>query len=399
MSHFKPKRIIIWVVVGLIFVAIVFAMRPQPIPADMVEIGTGPLMVTIEEEGETRVKERFVISSPLDGTILRIEHEPGDPVVMNNTVLAMIQPKAPAFLDARLKAEARAREKAAEAALGRAKADRSKVLAEKKFAESEYVRYQSLGDIVSRERLADVKLRAEASAEQLKAAQFAVRNAEYELAVVRATLADPGAGESSDPIKIYSPVDGVVLKRHHESETMVTAGEPLVEVADPSKLEIVSDLLSKDAVKTKKGDKVLIDRWGGPEVLIGTVKTIEPYGFTKVSALGVEEQRVNIIIDFPEDDTAWQAMGHGYRVEVGIVIWEKDNVLRVPGSAMFRNGEDWAVFCIDNGVASLRKLKIGNRNSFYAEVLEGLTVGEKVITHPSDLIEDGTRVADREVAK
>jgi len=386
----------IWLVVGLAIVAVVFAMRPQPIPVDLGTVAMGPLMVTIEEEGETRVKERFVISSPLDGAVLRIELEPGDEVVMNETVLAMIQPMAPAFLDARLKAETKARVQAAEAALGKARADRDRTLGEKKFAQSEYQRYLGLGDIVSRERLEDIKLRAASSADALKAAEFAVRNSEYQLAVARAGLVESGRDDATEPIKIYSPVDGVLLKRHHESETMVRSGEALVEVADPHKLEIVSDLLSTDAVRTHRGDKVLIDRWGGPEVLNGSVRIVEPFGFTKVSALGVEEQRVNVIIDLPEDNGAWQAMGHGYRVEVAIVIWEKDQVLRVPGSALFREGQDWAVFCLENGAAALRKLKIGKRNSFHAEVLEGLSEGEQVIIHPSDLVENGTLVKHRE---
>ena len=392
----KPKSIMIWLVVGLAIVAVVFAMRPQPIPVDLGTVAMGPLMVTIEEEGETRVKERFVISSPLDGAVLRIELEPGDEVVMNETVLAMIQPMAPAFLDARLKAETKARVQAAEAALGKARADRDRTLGEKKFAQSEYQRYLGLGDIVSRERLEDIKLRAASSADALKAAEFAVRNSEYQLAVARAGLVESGRDDATEPIKIYSPVDGVLLKRHHESETMVRSGEALVEVADPHKLEIVSDLLSTDAVRTHRGDKVLIDRWGGPEVLNGSVRIVEPFGFTKVSALGVEEQRVNVIIDLPEDNGAWQAMGHGYRVEVAIVIWEKDQVLRVPGSALFREGQDWAVFCLENGAAALRKLKIGKRNSFHAEVLEGLSEGEQVIIHPSDLVENGTLVKHRE---
>jgi HlyD family secretion protein len=197
------------------------------------------------------------------------------------------------------------------------------------------------------------------------------------------------------PLAIRSPVDGVVLKRLRESEAVVPAGEPLLEVGDPHGLEIVSDLLSTDAVKVRAGARVLLEQWGGDHAIEARVRRVEPSGFMKVSALGVEEQRVNVVMDFEDPLEAWSALGDAYRVEVRIVIWERDPVLRLPTSSLFRRGDDWAVFAVSGGRAALRTVVIGRRNAAHAELVSGLDGGASVVLHPSDTLEDGSRIARR----
>lgn len=397
-----PTRVIVWGLGALALVAVVWALRPRPVQADFAVVERGPLRVTIDEEGETRVRDRFVVSAPLAGRVLRIELEPGDPVVANETVLATFQPADPTLLDARSRAEADARVRAAEARLGRARVDRERAAVEVEFARSELSRQRALAAnaLISREQLESVELQARTGEEAFRSAEFAVRSAEFELEVAQASLLQVRGNPSntasrSETIILRAPIDGVVLRRLRESEAIVPAGEPLLEVADPGELEIVSDLLSTDAVKIQPGQTVLIEQWGGTEALGGRVRLVEPSGFTKISALGVEEQRVNVIIDFEDVREAWEALGDGYRVEVRVVIWEGD-VIKIPTSSLFRAGEDWAVYTVRDGTAMLRVVEIGQRNSLEAEVLSGIERGEPVIVHPSDALGDGVAVVARQ---
>ena len=398
----NATRFIVWGIGAIALVAVVLALRPQPIQVDFAVVEHGQLRVTIDEEGETRVRDRFVVSAPLAGLVLRIELEPGDPVVADETVLATFQPGDPTLLDARTRAEAEARVRAAEAGLGRARVDRERAAAESAFARAEFDRRRELAELelVSREQLESAELRARTRGEALRSAEFAVRSAEYELEVAQASLLQVrdnqlnGTSTRSEAIVLRSPIDGVVLRRLRESEAIVPAGEPLLEVADPAELEIVSDLLSTDAVKIRTGQKVLIEQWGDARALRGRVRRVEPSGFTKISALGVEEQRVNVVIDFEDVHEAWEALGDAYRVEVRVVIWEGD-VLKTPTSSLFRRGQDWAVYTVRDGTATLRLVEVGQRNSLEAEVLTGLERGEQVIVHPSDAIDDGIAVVAR----
>lgn len=392
------RRKLVWIGLGIVLLLlIVLALRPKPVPADFAAVGRGPLQVTIDEEGETRVRDRFMVSAPLAGRVLRIELEPGDAVKANETVLATFQPAAPVLLDARTRAEAEAQVKAAQAALGLARAERDRRQAELDFARAELERMRRLAqeEVVSREVFESAELREKTAEKTVNAGDFSIRSAEQELAAARASLWQPGPGGASAPIVIHSPIDGVVLKRLRESEAVVTAGDPLVEVADPAELEIVSDLLSTDAVKVRAGQKVLIEQWGGDHPLEGKVQRVEPSGFTKISALGVEEQRVNVIIDFANPREAWEALGDGFRVEIRIVVWEGDDVLKVPISSLFRQGEKWAVFTVAEEKAHLREIEVGERNDLEAEVVSGLQEGEQVIVHPSDKVVDGVKVAAR----
>jgi HlyD family secretion protein len=397
----STRRIVIWTAVGAAALALVaLAMMPRPVPADFAGVGRGELQVTLDQEGKTRVRDRFVMSAPMPGRVLRIGLEPGDPVVAGETVLATFRPQEPVPLDARSRAEAKARVKAAQAALDRARAQREKAREEHELAMKERERTLRLAEqgILSQEARDAAETEARAKAEALSAAEAAARNAASELELANAGLLEPGDGGSGarevTVLRLLSPVDGVVLKRERQSEAIVSAGEPLLEVGDPNDLEIVADYLSMDAVRIRPGMRALIDRWGGDRVIEGSVRRVEPSGFMKVSALGVEEQRVNVIVDFDEPEDAGN-LGDEYRVEVRVVIDEREDALKVPASALFRNDEAWAVFVVGGGQAGLRRVEIGARSGFEAEVLEGLAEGDTVIIHPSEQVSDGVRVSRR----
>ena len=397
--------------VGVAILALlVWAFLPKPVPVDFASVERGALAVTVDEEGETRVRDRYAMSAPVAGRVLRIELEPGDPVAAGE-VLARFLPSDPILLDARSRAEAGARVRAAEAGLGRARAERQRAEAELELARSELARSESLAEqgIASREQLDAAATAATTREEIQRAARFAESAAAHELELARARLYQTVPSSSSargnpaaaEPVVLSSPIAGVVLRRLRESEAVVPAGEPLVEVGDPADLEIVSDLLSSDAVKVGAGDPVWIEQWGGGEALNGRVRRIEPSGFTKISALGVEEQRVNVVIDFADPRAAWEALGDGYRVEVRIVIWQGDDVVKVPASSLFRHGggagvgPGWAVFKAEGGRARLTPVEVGRRNGLEAQILSGLAPGDRVILHPSDKVADGVKLERR----
>jgi HlyD family secretion protein len=392
--HLRNPRVLAGAALVAVLAAV--ALWPQSIEAEVAVVGKGPLQVTVDEEGETRVRDRFVVSAPVAGRVLRIELEPGDPVA-RGAVVATFLPADPVLLDARARAEARAAEGAAEAAVGRARAERERAKAALALARSERDRTRELAGqrIVSSEMLEARETAFRAAEEALRAAEFAVRAAEHEREMAQARVATPPrAGGRQTTIR--APIDGVVLRRVRESESVVAAGEPLLELGDPRRLEIVSDLLSTDAVKVRPGNPVLIEQWGGDRTLGGRVRRVEPSGFMKISALGVEEQRVNVVVDFDDPAGAWAALGDGYRVEVRIVIWEAPEVVKVPTTSLFRRGEEWAVFAVEGGRARERPVGVGRRNGLEAEITSGLAAGARVIVHPSDRVQDGTRVAARE---
>jgi HlyD family secretion protein len=385
-----------WAGGAVILVLVALAFLPKKVDVEAAEVRVGPLEVSLDEEGETRVRERFVISAPIAGRVERIEHEPGDRVVAGETVIATFRPSQPVLLDVRSRAEARAAAEAAEAAVGRVRAERERIASELAYARAEAARYRRLAaeGIVSQDLLEQTELRVSTQEEALQAAEFALRSTEGELRVTRARLLEASTTrEEGGVIAIRSPVDGVVLRRVHESEAIVPAGTPLVEVGDTRELEVVADYLSSDAVRMKPGYRALIERWGG-EPLLARVRRIEPSGFTKISALGVEEQRVNVVLDLDESQREhWENLGDGYRVEVRVIVWADDRVLVVPTGALFRDGESWAVYRVEDGRAALRRVEIGARSARLAQVLEGLEEGDRVIVHPGDQVRDGVRVA------
>jgi len=382
---------------GLVIALVLVAAWPSALPADFATVERGALQVTVDEEGETRVHDRFLVSAPVAGRVLRIELEPGDAVQRGRTVVATFLPADAVPLDARSKAEAEASMAAARAAVGQARAQRERAQSALVLAKAELQRHRELAEqkIVSQQLLEEREADTRSAEEALRAADFAVASAEHQLEMARARLLPANARGAGGAFDIHSPIDGVVFKRYRESEAVVPAGEPLIELGDPANLEIVSDLLSSEAVKVKAGDPVRIEQWGGDHPLRGKVRRVEPSGFMKVSALGVEEQRVNVVVDFEDPIEAWRALGDGYRVELRIVVWEGADVLKVPTSSLFRRGDDWAVFAVEGGRAHLRTVQLGRRNGLQAEVRQGLSAGDRVIVHPGDKLEDGVRVTAR----
>lgn len=395
LRHLRNPRLLAGL--GLVLLLLALALWPETQPVDLAAVSRGPLRVTVDEEGETRVRDRFVVTAPVAGRVQRIELEPGDPVRARDTVLATFLPADPVPLDARSRAEAQAAVAAAASSEERARAERDRAAAALALARSELARARALAAerVVAPQALESREAEARLAEEGLKAAISAVAAAAHTLEMARVRVSPPAVGGRA--ITLRSPIDGVVLKRHRESESVVAAGEPLLDVGDPARLEVVSDLLSTDAVRVPPGAPVLVEQWGGDKALSGRVRRVEPSGFMKVSALGVEEQRVNVVIDLEEPAEAWRRLGDGYRVEVKIVVWEKADAVTVPTSALFRRGDAWAVFVEEGGRARLREVAVGPMNGQAGEVRSGLTPGERVVVHPGDTLRDGVRVEARPV--
>jgi HlyD family secretion protein len=387
-------------VVAVVLVILGTALWPESVEVDIGRVERGPLQVTIDEEGETRVRERFVISAPVWGRLQRIELEPGDAVVRGQTVLARLTPAQPTLLDTRTQAELSAAVEAARASVGQTRAERERASAAVERARSLLRRQQGLAEAgaISRDELEATQTGVRTAEEALRAADFSINRAEFDLQMARARLQPSGSSAGGRTIDIVSPIDGVVLRRVRESESVVQAGDALLEVGDASRLEVVADLLSTDAVRVAENARVLIEQWGGGHTLEGRVRRVEPSGFMKISALGVEEQRVNVVIDFVDLETAARALGDGYRVEVRVVTWEGSDVVTVPTSALFRRGTGWAVFVVDNGRARTQIVDIGERNAVEARVIQGLEPGQPVVLHPPDNLVDSVRVTERPAA-
>ncbi len=399
----RPTRILVWLVLALVAAGFYVAFQPRPVEADVVWVVRGSLRITLDEEGQTRVRDRYVVSAPLDAAILRIELEPGDAVRAGSTVVARLRPKQPTFLDTRSRAEGEATVASAESAIRQATVERDRAIVERDYAATQLARHEKLHEngLLSDQRMEASRQQVAEAAEQVRVAEAAIAVAAAELERARTSLI--GANDErpvsarAAAIVLRSPVNGVVLRRLRESEASVPAGEPLVEIGDPGKLEVVSDMLSMDAVRISEGDAVLIDQWGGDQPLRGTVRRVEPFGFTKISALGVEEQRVNVIVDFEDPREAWEALGDGYRVEIRVIVWQAEDVLKVPTSGLFRSGESWAVYGVgDDMVARLRTVQIGQRTALEAQVVAGLADGDTVIAYPTDRVEDGVEIAPRQ---
>jgi HlyD family secretion protein len=391
------RRLIrIALVVIVLAAVLIWAFRPAPVSADFAVVERGSLQVTVDEEGRTRVRDRYVVSAPLPGRMARIELEPGDRVIAGKTVVARLQPTDPTLLDARTRAELEARVRASESAIGSARAERDRIQADLTFARAELKRAQGLlaGGAIARRDLEAAEQQARALERALQSAEFAIQTAGHQREVARASLVQTRSGRATT-VPLYSPVDGVVLRLVLESESVVAVGQQLLEVGDVTDLEIVSDLLSSAAVAVRPGQTVLIEQWGGGQALQGRVRRVEPSAFTKISALGVDEQRVNVLIDFENGSDALQSLGDGYRVEVRIIVWSKDDVLRVPTSSLFRHEGEWAVYKVIDGVARRQLVQIGLRNGLEAEVLNGLAAGEQIVVYPGDAIADGVKLTAR----
>lgn len=382
---------------AVIGVLIAVALWPNTTDVDVASVASGPLIVTVDEEGVTRVRDRFIVSAPVSGRVLRIELEPGDHVTRGQ-VVARVRAEAPALLDARTRTEAEAAVESARAVLGRARAEEQRAQATLNQARRDLTRVRALAEdrVIAKQELEAREAEVNVAQETANAAAFAVRAATSELQRATARLAPSTLEAPGRVVAVTAPVDGVVLKRIRESETFVPAGDPLVEIGDHGQLEIVADLLSTDAVRVKVGARALVEQWGGEMPLEARVRRIEPAGFMKISALGVEEQRVNVVLSFVEPSPA--SLGDGYRVEVRVVIWESPAVVKVPTSALFRHREGWAVYVMDGGLARRTLLELGHQTGQYAEVLSGLAAGARVVLHPGDTLADGARVRERAAA-
>jgi len=397
-SFLRPGPLAISALITVVVIAALYlAIRKPPYQVDLAEVTQGPMTVTIDDEGETRVHDLFVVAAPINGRLRRIELEAGDPVVAGQTIVARMTPVDPDFLDPRSEGRVRAQIQPLAAMLASSSMRIEQARAMRDLAKQEQGRLEALFNRGFATRAA--LDRANASVLSGNAAfSEAIRTSEaarFERDAARANLVTPNSGRGSDTLAVRSPTSGTVMRLPRESEATVAAGTPLVELGDPRDLEIVTDLLSADAVRLPPGVRVLIDNWGGATPLNGRVRRIEPFGFTKISALGVEEQRVNVIIDITDPPAKWAKLGHGYRVIIRAVEWENKNVLQLPVSSLFRDKGKWAVFAVQNGRAKLVPVTIGRMNDEQAELLRGLRKGAAVILHPSEKISDDARVKAR----
>jgi HlyD family secretion protein len=388
------RRTLVWIGVGLAAVwGTAALLRPSPTAVETAVVRRGSLQVTIDEDGVTRLVRRFVVSAPVAGRVLRIEALPGRRVTAGQT-LATITPARPTPLDERARAGAEARVRAAEAELERVRSEWRRLVVEADQAARNAERNDVLfkAGSASRESAEAAKSRAQSGAEAVNAAEAAISTAEFALAAARATLMSDTDRAAGAAVLVRSPIDGVVLRRIQESEAVVAPGAPLIEIGDLRDLEIVADLLSSDAVRVQPGAAVTITRWGGARDLAGRVRRVEPSGFTKVSALGVEEQRVNVIVEFAEPPSARESLGDGFRVEVRIVVLDRPDVRLVPTPALFRAEGEWAVFLVVNDRLVQRLVRVGGQNEQSAEVLEGLDEGDRVVLYPGESLTPGARV-------
>ncbi|MGI9430153.1 MAG: efflux RND transporter periplasmic adaptor subunit [Bythopirellula sp.] len=408
MKLLLRRLITILFVLGVVG-AIVYGLIPAPIEVDLATLQRGSIRVTVDQDGKTRIREKYVVSAPLAGRLLRIELEPGDEVSAGDTLLASIEPRDPELLDARSIAQAEARVNAAETAVQKMEPMLEEVRAAQEFAESE----------LQRVREAQAKSPQSVSVSEVESKLMAYRTrtallrttrhnqeiAKFELDQARAALirSRPQEGvaeaESSNGnswnFTIRSPIDGRVLRVLQESTAVVSSGTSLLELGDPTDLEVEIDVLSRDAVKIKPGAAVLLEHWGGETTLNGRVRLVEPSAFTKVSTLGVEEQRVNAIVDLVDPPQERTALGDGFRVEARIIVAEAKDVLKTPTSALFRVGADWAVFRVTGGVAQQTLVELGMQNGLEAEVIDGLSAGDQVVVHPGDDVADRVAVRAR----
>jgi HlyD family secretion protein len=386
-------NILVWlIVIGIAVALIVLWLRPKPTRVDTAKAVRGSLQVTVDGEGRTRVRDRYIVASSVAGRLRRITLRRGDSV-QQDQLIAQIESLPLSPLDPRQRAEARARVNAAEDAKRESEAIVERAKASYEQARREFERCERLTNagVISRQELERAKTAMEVRVREYDAAKSKSETSGHEVEVARSALLalDKSQRQAATTVQIRAPVSGRVLRVIEESERVVSAGSPLVELSNPSSLEVVIELLSTDAVKVKPGALVLIERWGGDTVLQARVRLVEPSAFTKVSALGVEEQRVNVIADFAE---AVKTLDDAYRVEGRIVIWENENVLKIPSSALFRRGDDWNVFIVEGGKAYRRQVELGQRTPFDAEILGGLEDDAQVIVHPSNEIVDAMSV-------
>jgi HlyD family secretion protein len=398
-----PLLVVITGVVGLL----VYGFRPVPVTVDVITVERGSFNISVNDDGETRIREKYIVSSPVSGKLLRVELHAGDAVINGETVLAHIEPGDPSLLDARSEAEAQARVRAADAS--RSLADSRRIRADEalSLAKHDYDRAHSLmkKKAISRSEFERIQHTSHMAEADLRSAEFSAKVAEFEYELARAALVRTTAdgaddnpqdnGASSAPrtaIVLSSPVDGRVLRVFQEHAGVVAPGTRLMELGDQRDLEMRIDVLSTEAVRIKPGARVFVDHWGGTETLEGVVRVIEPSAFVKVSALGVEERRVNIIADFRGPADCPGSLGDSFRIEARIVVDTAENIVKVPAGVLFRSSDDWYAFRNINGFAKMQKVSVGRTNGLETEIIAGLSPGDIVLLHPTDKIRDGTMI-------
>lgn len=380
---------------------LIYSFIPEKQRVDLATVIQGDLMITVEGEGKTRIHDIYTVSTPIDGRVTRIVSDAGDIVTAGKTLIANMSPANPVFLDKRSEMQAKADIEGAKAALSLANSRVKQAQAQLALDKSDYKRTKALYDdnMISVATLEKVEIRVTMQQAEKETAIANKALMASRLKAAQAKLLQPEALDTLQnencQICIYSPVDGRVLRILHRSESIIPVGTALVDIGDPKDLEINIEMLSTNAVKINLGDKAFIKRWGGKEDLLARVKVIEPSGFTKISALGVEEQRVNVILTLTQPYEKWQSLGDGYRVEAEIVIAEVKHINMIPLSALFRENGIWSVFKVVDGKAQLQTVNVGKRNSFFAEISQGLTKGDQIIIHPSNSIEEGVKVLPR----
>ncbi|WP_417269706.1 efflux RND transporter periplasmic adaptor subunit [Celeribacter sp.] len=401
----RSRLILTTVTVLLIAGALATAFWPKPTMVDMGDVTRTTMRLTIDEEGRTRVRDAYVVSTPVAGQLQRVSVTPGDPVIQGETIVAHMRPANPAALDVRTREQALAAVNASQAALRVARADLNAALANRDLADTELARTEQLFErgISSDAALDRARQTARVAQANVDTAQAAISMREAELANAQAQLIDfddhglaAAIGTHSDDIPLYAPTDGRILRVIQQSETSLPAGTPIMEIGNiTNDLEVVVKLLSTDAVQVSVGDPVDIVDWGGQTDLHGTVTRVDPFGITQFSALGVQEQRVDTVISLVSPPEDYTGLGHGFRVEAQIIVWQAEDTLTVPASALFRHDDEWAVFEVSEGTAQLRPVEIGPNNGVQAQVLSGLSEGDRVILYPSSGVSDGTRVTER----
>ena len=372
---------------AVVLVALIAAgLWPRPLPVETARVAVGTLRATVNEEGKTRIKQRYVVSAPVTGQLRRIPFKAGDDVRAGETVVATIEPVSSNLLDARTRMTAEAKRDTAAANLEKARATQ-------RYAASDLRRYEKLFSekMVSAQELETVQLREASAAKEQAAAESALRQAEAEMAEF-ASLAPAGTNTLLDPVTVKAPATGSVLHVFEENSRVVAAGTPLMEVGDPLDIEVVVEVLSRDGAMISPGTPVELEQWGAGEPLKAKVRLVEPAAFTKISALGVEEQRVNVVADLLTPPDQRRSVGDNFRVEARIIVWESRDALKVPAGALFRKGDQWAAFVVANGRARLRMVKAGRSSGTETQVLEGLKPGEEVILYPGSRVQDGQRV-------
>jgi len=402
MMQSKHVRFLLWAVIGMVLLLVLsYLFRPRTIIVDMAQVVKGDLQEIITEEAKTRVHDVYTLSAPVTGYLRRIEAEVGDPVERLTTIVAEIEPIDPEFLDPRSEAQAKADIKTAESALKLAQAEVNQSQAELDFALAEFDRMRELrvNNNVSARELDNSERTYKTALAALATTQAGLQMRVYELERSKALMLSPSSTQTQrgncQCVNITAPVSGRILKVLNKSEGVVIAGTALLEIGNPKDLEIVVELLSFDAVKVEPGQVVNIKNWGGSQPLTGRVNRIEPIGFMKVSALGIEEQRVNVVVDITSEYNNWARLGHGYQVDVEIVLWHGSDVLSVPVTALFREQDKWAIFVVREKTAYKQIIRIGHKNALNVEVITGLNEGDWYVSHPNNQITDNVKVSSR----